>query len=60
MITKDEAFLKYEDAIGKASQDFDKAKADARAVLKAELNTIRAELHQELKEVRAIQQKKGR
>lgn len=59
-MTKDEAFQEYEEELARISGEFDRAKEKAKARLNANLKDIRATLHEELKAVRAIQQKKGR
>ena len=59
-MTKDEVFKEYEERLAMISEEFYRAKAEAKATLNANLKAIRAELHNELKAVRDIQQKKGR
>ena len=58
-MTKDEAFQQYQETLAMISEEFYRAKAEAKATLNAHLKAIRAELHKELKAVRDIQQKKG-
>lgn len=57
MKTKDEVFQQYEETLVKISQEFSRAKKEARATLQGQLKAIRVSLHEELKAVRAIQQK---
>lgn len=59
-MTKEEAFAEYEEALAIITEEFDRAKAQAKATLNTNLRAIRAALHEELKAVRAIQQSKGR
>ena len=59
-MTKDEAFQEYQETLEKLSAGFEQAKAQAKALLNTRLAAVRAELHKELKEVRDIQQRKGR
>lgn len=56
-MTKEEAYLEYEEALSKIGWEFDRAKEKAKATLHANLKAIRTSLHQELKAVRAITQK---
>ena len=59
-MTRDEAFKEYEETLNLISYEFNRAKAEAKARLNANLKTIRAELHSELKAIRDLQQSKGR
>ena len=59
-MTKDEAFQEYEEELDRLSREFNTAKEKAKATLNANLKAIRVRLHEELKAVRAIQQRTGR
>ena len=57
---KDEAFQEYGEALDKCSREFREAKENAKATLNVNLKAIRDELHNELRAVRDIQQRRGR
>lgn len=59
-MTRDEAFLEYEEALAKINKEAYEATELARARLHEQLNIVRTELHKELKAVRALQQKARR
>ena len=59
-MTKDEAFKEYEETMNKLDFAYQRARDEAKGKLNIQLQAIRATLHNELKAVRAIQQKKGR
>ena len=59
-MTKDEAFKEYEETMNKLDFASQRARDEAKGKLNIQLQAIRATLHNELKAVRAIQQKKGR
>jgi len=60
MITRDEAFLQYEDSLASIDKQAQGSKEMARGILQGQLRIIREALHEELKAVRAIQQKTKR
>lgn len=59
-MTKEDAYQEYEVALGRITEEHQKKRAEAKAVLNAELNAITDSLHAELKGVRNIQQRKGK
>lgn len=59
-MTRDEAFLEYEEALAKIDSQAHEAREKARATLKERLKALRDTLHGELKAIRAIQQKTKR
>jgi len=60
MITRDEAFQQYEEALAKIDKEAHEARGAARTTFQSQLATIRKALHEDLKAVRAIQQKTKR
>lgn len=59
-MTRDEAFKEYEEILAKIDKQSHEARAEARAILQERLNVIRIALHEELRVIRAIQQKTKR
>ena len=60
MITKDEAFKQYEEALDLIDNEAHTAREKAKVTLHEQLTVIRETLHEELKAVRAISQKTKR
>ena len=56
-MTKEEAYLEFEETLGRLTQEYEAKKGEARAILRGRLEAIWLELHQELKKVRTITQK---
>jgi len=57
-MTKDEAFQQYEETMKKLDKEYNYAKDTARGILNLNLKAIRFQLHEELKAVRAISQRR--
>lgn len=56
-MTKDEAFRQYEEALAKINKQAYEAREEARSTLRKQLKALREASHEELKAIRAIEQK---
>jgi len=56
-MTKDEAYLEYEETMNKLDFAYQRAKDEARGKLNIQLKALRAQAHEELKALRALEQK---
>ena len=59
-MTRDEAFKLYEEALSKIDKEVQEARDREKAILHGRLAAIRVALHEELKAIRAIEQKTKR
>ena len=57
MMTRDEAFQQYEEALARIAKQSREATEEARVTLHKQLEALRSASHRELKAIRAIAQK---
>ena len=59
-MTRDEAYQQYEETLAKIDKLAHEAREEARTMLRDQLKTLREASHEELKSIRALEQKTKR